>query len=86
VRNHALIDGNSGWLGSTIAFLGVNGRRLTLSNDQAYELIIEVVTVSWTRLPASPTASDAEVKPPTYEDKQPSNLSPCRKGRTPIAA
>jgi death-on-curing protein len=29
-------------LAATIALLGVNGRRLTLSNDQAYELIIEV--------------------------------------------
>jgi death-on-curing protein len=45
VRNHALIDGNKRLaLAATVAFLGVNGRRLTLSNDQAYELIIEVAT------------------------------------------
>jgi death on curing protein len=45
VGNHALIDGNKRLaLAATIAFLGVNGRRLTLSNDQAYELIIEVAT------------------------------------------
>ena len=45
VRNHALIDGNKRLaLAATIAFLGLNGRRLTLSNDQAYELIIEVAT------------------------------------------
>ena len=45
VRNHALIDGNKRLaLGATVAFLGVNGRRLTWSNDQAYELIIEVAT------------------------------------------
>ena len=45
LRNHALIDGNKRLaLAATIAFLGVNGRRLALSNDQAYELIIEVVT------------------------------------------
>ena len=45
VRNHALIDGNRRLaLAATIAFLGANGRRLTLSNDQTYELIIEVVT------------------------------------------
>ena len=45
VRSHALIDGNK-WLAlaATIAFLGVNGRRLTLSNDQAYKLIVEVAT------------------------------------------
>lgn len=46
VRNHALIDGNKRLaLAATIAFLGVNGHRLTLSNDQAYELVIEVATV-----------------------------------------
>jgi len=44
-RNHALIDGNKRLaLAATIAFLGLNGRRLTLSNDQAYDLIIEVTT------------------------------------------
>jgi len=44
-RNHALIDGNKRLaLAATIAFLGLNGRRLTLSNDQAYDLIIEVAT------------------------------------------
>jgi death-on-curing protein len=31
-------------LAATVAFLGVNGRSLTLSNDQAYEVIIEVAT------------------------------------------
>jgi death-on-curing protein len=45
VRNHALIDGNKRLaLAATIAFLGLNGCRLTWSNDQAYELIIEVAT------------------------------------------
>ena len=43
-RNHALVDGNKRLaLAGTIAFLGVNGRRLTLSNDQAYELVMSVV-------------------------------------------
>ena len=45
VRNHALSDGNRRLaLAAAVAFLGVNGRRLTLSNDQAYELVIEVAT------------------------------------------
>ena len=45
VGNHALIDGNKRLaLAATIAFLGVNGRRLSWSNDEAYELIIDVVT------------------------------------------
>ena len=42
-RSHALVDGNKRMaLAGTIAFLGVNGRRLTLSNDEAYDLVIEV--------------------------------------------
>lgn len=44
-RNHALVDGNKRLaLAATIAFLGVNGRRLTLSNDQAYDLVMAVAT------------------------------------------
>jgi death-on-curing protein len=42
-RNHALIDGNKRLgLAATIAFYGLNGRRLTLSNDQAYDLVMNV--------------------------------------------
>lgn len=42
-RNHALVDGNKRLaLGGLIAFLGVNGRRLTLTNDEAYDLIIAI--------------------------------------------
>lgn len=42
-RNHPLADGNKRLaLAATIGFLGVNGRRLTLSNDEAYELILAV--------------------------------------------
>ncbi len=42
-RNHALVDGNKRLaLAATIAFYGVNGRRLTLTNDEAYQLIIDV--------------------------------------------
>ncbi|MCP2255932.1 death on curing protein [Prauserella aidingensis] len=42
-RNHALVDGNKRLaLAATIAFLGVNGRRLTLSNDQAYEFVMNI--------------------------------------------
>ncbi len=44
-RNHALVDGNKRLaLAGTIAFLGVNGRRLTLTNDEAYTLVIEVAS------------------------------------------
>ena len=42
-RNHALVDGNKRLaLAAVIAFYGLNGRRLTLSNDAAYDLIVAV--------------------------------------------
>ena len=42
-RNHALIDGNTRLaLAAVIAFYGLNGRRLTFTNDQAYELVMKV--------------------------------------------
>jgi death on curing protein len=42
-RNHALVDGNKGLaLAAVIAFYGMNGRRLTLTNDEAYQLVIDV--------------------------------------------
>ena len=44
-RNHALIDGNKRLaLGAVIAFYGLNGRRLTLTNDAAYELVMSVAS------------------------------------------
>ena len=44
-RNHALIDGNKRLsLAGTIAFYGLNGFRLTLSNDEAYDLVIVVAS------------------------------------------
>ena len=44
-RNHALVDGNKRLaLAGPIAFIGVNGHRLTLSNDEAYNLIINIAT------------------------------------------
>jgi death on curing protein len=42
-RNHALVDGNKRLaLAAMIAFLGVNGRKLTFSNDQAYDFVMSV--------------------------------------------
>ena len=44
-RNHALIDGNKRLaLAAVIAFCGLNGRRLTLTNDAAYDLVISVAS------------------------------------------
>jgi len=43
VNNHALVDGNKRLgLASVIAFLGLNGWVLTLTNDEAYDLVISV--------------------------------------------
>lgn len=42
-RNHALVDGNKRLaLAGTIVFLGINGTRLSATNDEAYELIMSV--------------------------------------------
>ena len=42
-RNHPLVDGNKRLaLAASIAFYGLNGFRLTASNDEAYELVMAV--------------------------------------------
>jgi death on curing protein len=52
-RNHALVDGNKRLaLAATIAFYGMNGVRLTLSNDEAYDLIIDVASGRLDDVPA----------------------------------
>lgn len=44
-RNHPLVDGNKRLaLGGLIAFYGLNGQRLTLTNDEAYDFIIAVAS------------------------------------------
>ena len=43
--NHALVDGNKRLaLAGAIAFSGVNGWQLTLTNDEAYDLVIAVAS------------------------------------------
>jgi death-on-curing protein len=45
VRNHALVDGNKRLgLAAVLAFYGVNGRHLTMTNDEAYDFVISVAT------------------------------------------
>ena len=42
-RNHPLVDGNKRLaLAGLLAFLGLNGLRSTLTNDEAYDLIIAI--------------------------------------------
>lgn len=44
-RSRALVDGNKRLaLAATIAFYGLNGFPLTLSNDEAYDLVMAVAT------------------------------------------
>jgi death-on-curing protein len=44
-RDHGLVDGNKRLaLAATIAFLGINGHRLTVTNDEAYDLVIAVAS------------------------------------------
>ncbi len=44
-RNHALVDGNKRLaLAGLIAFYGLNGRRLTFSNDEAYDFVISIAS------------------------------------------
>lgn len=45
VRNRGLIDGNKRLsIAALIAFLGLNGRRLTWTNDEAYEFIMDIAS------------------------------------------
>lgn len=45
VRNHALVDGNKRLgLAAVIAFYGMNGHRLTLTNDEAYDLVMAIAS------------------------------------------
>jgi death-on-curing protein len=52
-RNHGLVDGNKRLaLAATIAFYGMNGMRLTLTNEEAYDLVIDVASGSTDDIPA----------------------------------
>src|SRR2546422_273933 len=52
-RNHALVDGNKRVaLAATLAFYGMNGQRLTFTNDAAYDFVIDVATGRLDDVPA----------------------------------
>lgn len=45
MSNRALVDGNKRLgLAALIAFLGVNGQRLTWTNEEAYDAIIAIAS------------------------------------------
>ena len=72
-RNHALIDGNKRLaLAAVIAFYGLNGRSLTFTNDQAYELVMKVAAGELNQVeeisavlqgPPHPASNDAASRP-----------------------
>lgn len=63
-RNHAVVDGNKRLaLAATIAFHGMNGMRLTLTNDAAYELIIEIASGGLDDIPKIASVLEAGTAP-----------------------
>ncbi len=63
-RNHALVDGNERLaLAATIAFLGLNGRRLTLTNDEAYTLVMNVAAGAFDDVPSIAAQLKAGTEP-----------------------
>jgi death-on-curing protein len=62
--NHALVDGNKRLaLAATIAFLGMNGQRLLLTNDDAYHLVMRVATGELDAVAEIATILDAGTEP-----------------------
>ena len=52
-RNRALVDGNERLsLAGLIAFYGMNGRTLTFTNDEAYDLVMDVSAGKLDEVPA----------------------------------
>jgi len=52
-RSRALVDGNKRLaLAATIAFYGMNGLRLTFTNDEAHRLVMRVATGELDDVPA----------------------------------
>jgi death on curing protein len=66
-RNHALIDGNKRLgLAAVIAFYGLNGRRLTLTNDEAYNLVMKVAAGELDRVEEIAAVLQAGTAPRIY--------------------
>jgi death on curing protein len=67
-RNHALVDGNKRLaLAGTIAFYGLNGMRLTLTNDEAYGLVIDVAGGCLDDVPAIASVLEKGTRPRSKE-------------------
>ncbi len=63
-RNHALVDGNKRLtLAAAIAAFGINGWRFTLTNDEAYDLVIAVATGDLSDVPEIAARLERSVEP-----------------------
>jgi len=66
-KNHALVDGNKRLaLAGLIAFLGVNGMRLTIDNDRAYDVIIAIADGELADVPAIVEVLSTSVESHTF--------------------
>ena len=79
VRNHALVNGNKRLgLMLLIVLLGVNGRALTMTNDEAYEFIVAIAEGRLDDVRASPRTSSRSSGglelDPTVMDTRPSSV------------
>lgn len=62
VGNHALVDGNKRLgLAGLIAFLGINGYRLTWTNDEAHDLIVSIAAGDITEVAELATILEASI-------------------------
>jgi len=66
-KNHALVDGNKRLaLAGLVAMLGVNGQRLTMDNDQAYDFIIDIASGALDEVAAIAACIAASSEPATF--------------------
>lgn len=67
--NHALVDGNKRLaLAGTIAFYGMNGLRLTMTNDQAYDLVMAVASGEMDDVPSIAATLQRSTEPRATRD------------------
>ena len=63
-RNHGLVDGNKRLaLAGVVAFYGLNGLRLSLTNDEAYDLVMAVASGELDDVTAITTALERVARP-----------------------
>ena len=64
VKNHALVDGNKRLaLAGLIAFYGLNALRLTMTNDEAYDVIVSLAVGELDEVPAIAATLDGATAP-----------------------